>query len=334
MEPTESLTRRRFVSLRIKLILGFTLVFNIVFVLAFIWFYTFASNAAMHQVKTDLEGTLNGALEGINGLEFERLAQIDVLDAEDSPADFVLYERHQAWLDSIRKIESNAIPYTFVAGDEAYEVEWIGDIFRIIRPDSGTTFRESYVADPENTQLYQGLSAVTVNMTPYTDMWGTWVSAYGPIEDSQGRVVGGLGIDYRADYVRNVQRAVTRQVWLVYILAFPLQLVLIWLFSGAVTNSLKKLTLAAARISEGDYDQDLAELSDRRFPDEISSLAEAFQIMISKVSTREQTLRQQVAELRIEIDESKQQQQVSELTDSDFFQDLTQKAREIRNRRQ
>ncbi|MEZ4716226.1 MAG: hypothetical protein R2851_09080 [Caldilineaceae bacterium] len=147
-------------------------------------------------------------------------------------------------------------------------------------------------------------------------------------------MVGGLGIDYRADYVRQVQTAVRRQIWIAYIVALPLQLLLIWLLSGVVTNSLKKkLTVAAARIGEGDYDQDLAELTDRRFPDEIATLAEVFAIMISKVRTREQSLIRQVAELRIEIDEVKQREQVSELTESDFFQDLTQKARNIRDRR-
>ncbi|MEZ4583681.1 MAG: HAMP domain-containing protein [Caldilineaceae bacterium] len=333
MESTDIVPQRRFVSLRIKLVLGFTLVFNAVFVLTFIWFYAFASNSAMEQVRADLVGTLEGAIAGINGDDFARLTQASVPAGESVPRYNALYQRHQAWLDSIRRIEPNASPYTFVAGAEPYEVKWIGDIFRIIRPESQTAFRESYIADPANTQLYQGLTEQTVNMVPYTDKWGTWVSAYGPIKNSQGAVVGGLGIDYRADYVRQVQTAVRRQIWIAYLVALPLQLLLIWLLSGVVTNSLKKLTVAAARIGEGDYDQDLAELTDRRFPDEIATLAEVFAIMISKVRTREQSLIRQVAELRIEIDEVKQREQVSELTESDFFQDLTQKARNIRDRR-
>ncbi|MEZ4610000.1 MAG: hypothetical protein R2838_07085 [Caldilineaceae bacterium] len=61
-----------FLSLRIKLVLGFTLVFNAVFVLTFIWFYSFASNSATNQIRADLVDTLNGALAGIDGNEFAR----------------------------------------------------------------------------------------------------------------------------------------------------------------------------------------------------------------------------------------------------------------------
>ena len=47
---------------------------------------------------------------------------------------------------------------------------------------------------------------------------------------------------------------------------------------------------------------------------------------------REQTLRRQIAELRIEIDLAKKERQVAEITESDYFQELREKARELRNR--
>ena len=48
---------------------------------------------------------------------------------------------------------------------------------------------------------------------------------------------------------------------------------------------------------------------------------------------REQSLKQEIQQLRIEIDEVKRQKQVSEIVESDFFQDLQAKARSIRSRR-
>ncbi len=48
---------------------------------------------------------------------------------------------------------------------------------------------------------------------------------------------------------------------------------------------------------------------------------------------REQALRQEIQQLRIEIDEAKLQKTVSETVDSDFFQDLQARAADIRRRR-
>jgi GAF domain-containing protein/HAMP domain-containing protein len=47
---------------------------------------------------------------------------------------------------------------------------------------------------------------------------------------------------------------------------------------------------------------------------------------------RERSLRQQIQQLRIEIDEVKRKKQVTEIIETDFFQDLQDKAREIRRR--
>lgn len=47
---------------------------------------------------------------------------------------------------------------------------------------------------------------------------------------------------------------------------------------------------------------------------------------------REQSLKQEIHQLRIEIDEAKRQQQVSEIVDTDFFTDLQARAQEIRRR--
>jgi GAF domain-containing protein len=47
---------------------------------------------------------------------------------------------------------------------------------------------------------------------------------------------------------------------------------------------------------------------------------------------REQSLRAEIQQLRIEIDEAKRQQQVSEIVETDFFSALQAKAREIRKK--
>lgn len=70
-----------------------------------------------------------------------------------------------------------------------------------------------------------------------------------------------------------------------------------------------------------------------RRTDEIGQLARVFDHMAQEVYSREQKLKQQVLGLRVEIDEAKRLKQVKEIVETDFFQDLTAKAQELRNRR-
>ncbi len=69
-----------------------------------------------------------------------------------------------------------------------------------------------------------------------------------------------------------------------------------------------------------------------RRTDEIGQLARVFDRMAQQVYSREQKLKQQVRDLRIEIDEAKRKKQVQDIVETDFFQDLTVKAQKLRNR--
>ncbi|MFQ5575499.1 MAG: hypothetical protein ACE5G8_00775, partial [Anaerolineae bacterium] len=79
-------------------------------------------------------------------------------------------------------------------------------------------------------------------------------------------------------------------------------------------------------------DQDLSHLTGGTVRDEIGTLADVFQIMVAKVHRREDTLKKEVQKLRIEIDEVMRKQEVGEIIESDFFQDLKSKARQMRRR--
>lgn len=92
-----------------------------------------------------------------------------------------------------------------------------------------------------------------------------------------------------------------------------------------------KVTAAAAAVESGVYlPESLDEVVLRT--DALGQLARVFQRMVREVYAREQSLKRQVAELRIEIDEAKKAQQVAEITDTDYFQQLRQKAVDLRKR--
>jgi len=66
--------------------------------------------------------------------------------------------------------------------------------------------------------------------------------------------------------------------------------------------------------------------------DELAQLSRMFGTMAQEVIQREQELRKHVQELQIMIDEHKRSDQVKEIVETDFFRDLKQKARTMRER--
>jgi nitrogen fixation/metabolism regulation signal transduction histidine kinase len=96
-----------------------------------------------------------------------------------------------------------------------------------------------------------------------------------------------------------------------------------------MTTPVLALTTAAAAVEAEQYDLIVLEPVSRR-QDELGSLARVFQRMVREVYRREQELKQQVVELRIEIDTVKRAQEVEQITGTEYFQELQRKAREMR----
>ncbi|NJN20685.1 MAG: DUF3365 domain-containing protein [Leptolyngbya sp. RL_3_1] len=77
--------------------------------------------------------------------------------------------------------------------------------------------------------------------------------------------------------------------------------------------------------------QRLSNITQRQ--DELGNLGRIFQTMINQVVARQQRLQQQIHVLKIEVDEKRKAKEIEEITSTDYFQSLQQKAREIRNRK-
>lgn len=89
---------------------------------------------------------------------------------------------------------------------------------------------------------------------------------------------------------------------------------------------------AAAAVEAGEFKPDSLETVAQR-QDALGQLGRVFQRMAREVYTREQRLRQQVQDLRIEIDEAKKVQQVAEITETEYFQQLQEKAQKLRSKK-
>jgi CheY-like chemotaxis protein len=90
-----------------------------------------------------------------------------------------------------------------------------------------------------------------------------------------------------------------------------------------------RVTAAAAAVEEDAFDPaQLDEVAGR--DDALGQLARVFQDMAREVRAREERLRHEVMELRIEIDEVRQAERVAEITETDYFKNLRRQANDLR----
>jgi HAMP domain-containing protein len=91
---------------------------------------------------------------------------------------------------------------------------------------------------------------------------------------------------------------------------------------------------AAHSVESGDFDTStLTPLLDDGRADEIGLLARVFKRMADTVHQREEQLHQTIRHLRIEIDETKKDKAVMEITESEYFRELQKKVRLLRTKR-
>lgn len=91
------------------------------------------------------------------------------------------------------------------------------------------------------------------------------------------------------------------------------------------------VTEAAAAVEGGTFDPDHLEVVAGR-ADSLGQLARVFQRMGREVQAREERLKMQVQKLKVEIDVARKTRQVAEITETDYFQELQQKAQHLRKR--
>lgn len=105
----------------------------------------------------------------------------------------------------------------------------------------------------------------------------------------------------------------------------------VFLSDRLIAQPILAITKAAASIEAEKFELESLEPVTKR-TDELGQLARVFQQMAREVYEREQRLKKQVIDLQIEIDQTKRERQVAEITETDYFQELQKKAKKLRKK--
>lgn len=153
-------------------------------------------------------------------------------------------------------------------------------------------------------------------------------------------VVGAQVVYAPAEEVFQSARRAFSGIMSMFVGIFAIAILLInWLLKPTVLTPIQHLAKVSHRLGSGDIGLDETQESDAqqlaavgKRGDELGQLARVFHSMVREVIAREQFLKEQVRNLRIEIDQTRREREVSEITDSDYFQNLQKKAKQLRNR--
>jgi signal transduction histidine kinase len=289
-------SRAKFISLRTKLLIGYSLAFAAVWAGVFYRAYSLATNQALLHIQEDLTVTLTAAAKQVDGDAFSALYR-DAKPRADGYSNDPRYWQHVSWLATVESVEPHAFTYTYIAAPEPGAIVFVGSGSAVNHRIDGAKFLQYYDVEEaegsaEGSILYQGLSSQAVSTDPFTDKWGTWISGVMPITNSQGEKVGALGVDFRFNYVLEVQQAISRQFLVSFVPTYAVMFALVYVLSTALTKHLTRLTQSAELIGAGNYEQGLSYSRQSRFPDEMDILAKVFDLMIDSIRTRERLIRE------------------------------------------
>lgn len=138
-------------------------------------------------------------------------------------------------------------------------------------------FGGSVVKTDALVKASKGISAV--DEKPYTDAWGTFYSAYSPIYDSDGEIVGIVAVDFSKEWYEGQLSDQIRSTMLVFLLILSVNIALVgtlcYLQVRTITKPMARLTKIATQYSRGDFSKKLE--IDRQ--DELGVLSHALQSM-------------------------------------------------------
>lgn len=305
-QPSRAVTplAHRFISLRVKLILGFTCAFSIVFIGITHWFYSFTINEMISRLKIDMQDTLQGAAKGVDVPELMSLYEDGAVNAEGF-SDDPRFHNQLDWLDTIHQTEPQAWLYLFVLGHSSHnrrngasavppdseEIIYLVDLWVKYDKRKASRFLESDIPNPRARKAMEFRETVLYPRI-YTDKWGSWLSATVPLFDQDGNAVALLGLDIEASYIEQMKAKIQNRLFLAFLVSYAIFLSLIYSLSGELTQKLTLLSELVHNTSNGNYKYPSNKDSTDYFPDELNYLSRQFHKMIERVKIREEQIRE------------------------------------------
>ena len=255
-------------SLQTKLTISFMVLILVVSGLSFAYTFTETKKALKQTLRDELQAIASVIAVQVDG---EALAGLKPGD-EDAAA----FQGLLRSLNAMKNAHAD-IKYIYTMRKNGEDLEFLVDADYANEDDPGGKIGEKYEDTTET--MFAGFSGPAVENEFSTDKWGTLLSGYAPIKDSQGDVIGIVGVDMTSDRVIEKQNFIGNTIYVIMGVGVLLAALFILLFSKTIIRDVKRLIAVAEEISMGNTNV-VMNVSRK---DEIGGLAESFGRMVASL---------------------------------------------------
>lgn len=320
--------KKPFISLRWKIMLPLLAVFGLAIIVIALVLGVFLNGLAYDSLASEIDAI---AWETRGCLDTAELEQVRRTPGRGAPASTTCLEgvmdRHERavlisyFLNDNDQLQIGLNPYSSGEGINP------GDV--LTHENMAAYFGEFEDDGPYVEELMRlGLQepAYEYDYFTYEDDQGgeIFFIGYEPIASRSGLIV----FVYAGDLVTQIDDF---QYLLFFSLLAGLVLLAIFLFifTGRITASIRKLERVSESIASGEYDQTVLP-KPGLFDDEVMEMTRLIDDMAKKVYGRELKLVEQVTELKVFIDQDRRKEELEKVISSDFFQELQAKKRKMK----
>jgi len=196
--------------------------------------------------EKDLKITTNKCVvelvKSIDGSKLEKVSK----DKTNESAEY------QEILSSMSTAKSKSVArnfYTLLKADDT-KTKFLVDVS--VEPSG---FLDDYEMSSDMHKAFNG--EVVVSSKSYTDEYGTFISAYAPVKNSEGKIVAITAVDVDSSMFESIRSTLFKTIIYTIIVFGILVLIIAYAYSKKLGENVMKIQGALAKMNEGDLSQDI-----------------------------------------------------------------------------
>lgn len=232
----------------------FTIIFSFIFIAVCVvgfYFFNKMQSFILNETKRNLLLTASVMAMSIDGDKHEQLVlEKNKLNKYYKKVQhrfqaFIKQNANMKYFYTIIKDKNDKL-YFVIDSDADGDVDWNGD--GIVQDDEkDVPIGSPYSVDEKTTNsILQGFKKPEVLHEPYTDKWGTFLSAYAPIYNSKREVVGICGVDMEFSIIKMIKKKLLIDFLGMLVVIFFISLIIVRVITNPIYNLIKMMQYSEA----------------------------------------------------------------------------------------